>query len=114
MGVVMHSEQETEGLPRRFRPFTTQTWDKMTLLFKAFADPTRLRILHTLFDGERSVSDIARAVQLSPSAVSHQLSLLRLMRLVRSRRDGRTVYYTLDDDHVHTLFEQGLEHVSHD
>ena len=110
----MADERDTDGRTPRPRIFTTQTWERMGLLFKALADPTHLRIVYALIDGERSVSDIARAVQMSPSAVSHQLSHLRLMRLVRSRRDGRTVFYSLDDDHVQALFMQGLEHVSHE
>ena len=99
---------------RRLRPFTTQTWERMSLVYKALADPTHLRILHALIDRERSVGDVARAVQLSASAASHELSHLRLVRLVRSRRDGRTVYYRLDDEHVRDLFMRGLDHATHD
>jgi len=87
--------------------------ERMTLLFKSFADPTRIRILHALLEGERSVGEIAERVEMTPSAVSHQLAFLRMVRLVKSRRNGRTVIYSLDDEHVHQLFRQGIEHVVH-
>jgi len=79
--------------------------------FKVLGDATRVRILDALSRAELCVCDIARLLTLSESAVSHQLRLLRGMRLVRPRRDGRMVYYTLDDQHIVGLFEQGLEHV---
>ena len=79
--------------------------------FKVLGDATRVRILDALSRAELCVCDIARLLGLSESAVSHQLRLLRGMRLVRPRRDGRMIYYTLDDQHIVGLFEQGLEHV---
>ena len=79
--------------------------------FKVLGDTTRVRILDALARAELCVCDIARLLGLSESAVSHQLRLLRGMRLVRPRRAGRMVYYTLDDQHIVGLFEQGLEHV---
>ena len=79
--------------------------------FKVLGDTTRVRILDLLARAELCVCDIARLLRLSQSAVSHQLRLLRGMRLVRPRRAGRMVYYTLDDQHIVGLFEQGLEHV---
>jgi len=79
--------------------------------FKVLGDTTRVRILDALSRAELCVCDIARLLGLSESAVSHQLRLLRGMRLVRPRRDGRMIYYTLDDQHIVGLFEQGLEHV---
>lgn len=79
--------------------------------FRALGDATRVRILDALSRSELCVCDIARLVELSESAVSHQLRLLRSMRLVRPRRVGRMVYYALDDQHIVRLFEQGLEHV---
>jgi ArsR family transcriptional regulator len=82
-------------------------------LFGALADPTRLRIVAALEQVELCVGDLAAAVGLSTSAVSHQLRLLRSLGLVRSRRDGRLVYYTLDDDHVRTLYRQALDHIEH-
>ena len=79
--------------------------------FKVLGDVTRVRILDAIARSELCVHDIARLIGLSESAVSHQLRLLRGMRLVRPRRAGRLVYYTLDDQHIVRLFEQGLEHV---
>jgi ArsR family transcriptional regulator, lead/cadmium/zinc/bismuth-responsive transcriptional repressor len=79
--------------------------------FKVLGDATRVRILDALSRSELCVCDIARLVGLSESAVSHQLRLLRGMRVVRPRRAGRLVYYALDDRHIVGLFEQGLEHV---
>jgi ArsR family transcriptional regulator len=79
--------------------------------FKVLGDPTRVRILDALAREETPVCDLAEMLGLSQSAVSHQLRLLRSMRLVRSRRDGRHIYYVVDDDHIAKLFKQGLEHV---
>jgi DNA-binding transcriptional ArsR family regulator len=79
--------------------------------FKVLGDTTRVRILDVLSRSELCVCDIARLVGLTESAVSHQLRLLRDTRLVRARRNGRQVFYTLDDDHIVGLFAQGLEHV---
>ena len=79
--------------------------------FKLLGDTTRVRILDALSRSELCVCDIARLLGLTESAVSHQLRLLRGMRLVRPRRDGRMVFYILDDQHIVGLFEQGLEHV---
>ena len=82
-------------------------------LFRAMSDTSRVRILAAVMDGERNVSVIAEQVEISESAVSHHLRHLRQMRLVRARKDGRGVYYALDDDHVAALFKLGLEHVRH-
>ena len=79
--------------------------------FKILNDTTRVRILDALARAEVPVCDLASVLGLTQSAVSHQLRLLRSMRLVKSRRDGRHIYYTLDDHHIVGLFEQGLEHV---
>jgi ArsR family transcriptional regulator, lead/cadmium/zinc/bismuth-responsive transcriptional repressor len=79
--------------------------------FKVLGDPTRVRILDALARAEVAVCDLAGLLGLTQSAVSHQLRLLRSMRLVRSRRDGRHIYYAVDDDHIAKLFKQGLEHV---
>ena len=79
--------------------------------FRALGDPTRVRILDALSHGELCVCDLAALVGMSESAVSHQLRLLRNLRLVRPRRDGRMVFYALDDRHIITLFRQGLRHV---
>jgi len=80
-------------------------------LFKTLGDPTRVKILLALMQGELCVCDLAAVVGISDSAVSHQLRVLRASRLVKFRREGKVVYYALADDHVRRLFEQGLEHV---
>ncbi|MGH9347205.1 MAG: ArsR/SmtB family transcription factor [Vicinamibacterales bacterium] len=80
-------------------------------IFKVLGDPTRVRILDVLARGELCVCHLAQQLGLTESAVSHQLRLLRNTRIVRSRREGRLIYYALDDKHVLTLFRQGLRHV---
>ena len=80
-------------------------------LFKGFADTTRVRILYALTGGELCVTDISQQVELSQSAVSHQLRLLKQMQLIRFRREGKNILYSLADDHVKTILEMGLEHV---
>ena len=83
-------------------------------LFKTFGDITRLRILELLADnGDICVNDIAEELSMTQSAVSHQLKVLKQARLVRSRRDGKQIYYALDDEHVHSLLSIGIEHVLH-
>ena len=80
-------------------------------LFKGFADPTRVHILYLLAEQELCVTDIAEKVELSQSAISHQLRLLKQMRLIKYRREGKNILYSLADDHVKTILEMGLEHV---
>jgi DNA-binding transcriptional ArsR family regulator len=80
--------------------------------FRILGDPTRVRIVDALASGQLCVHEISERIGLSESAVSHQLRLMRSMRIVRGRREGRCVYYTLDDQHVLDLFQQGLRHVS--
>ena len=82
-------------------------------LFKTLGDPNRLRIISVLMRHELCVHDIIELVGLSQSAVSHQLRVLRQMRLVRTRKEGRHVYYALDDEHVYELFRLSLEHIRH-
>jgi DNA-binding transcriptional ArsR family regulator len=82
-------------------------------LFRALSDTSRVRIVSALVEGEMNVSALAEAVGISESAVSHHLRGLRQMRLVRGRKDGRQVFYSLDDDHIEALFRLGLDHVRH-
>src|ERR1051326_1086563 len=98
-------------LPRR-PPLTDESAAALAETFKVLGDATRVRILDALSRSELCVHDLAGRVGISESAVPHQLRLLRGMRLVRPRRDGRNIYYALDDAHIVGLFEQGLEHVS--
>jgi DNA-binding transcriptional ArsR family regulator len=83
-------------------------------LFKALGDPTRVKILFSLMTRELCVCDLTAVIGISESAVSHQLRILRTLRLVKFRREGKILYYSLADDHVEKLFTQGLEHVTED
>lgn len=82
-------------------------------LFSALSDTSRVRIIAALVDGEMNVGALALSVDISESAVSHHMRHLRQMRLVRARKEGRYVFYALDDDHINDLFRCGLEHVLH-
>lgn len=86
-------------------------FEQLAEFFKMFSTPTRLQILHTLVDTEKCVYDIAQELELSQSAISHQLSILKQGRLVKNRRDGKTIYYSLLDSHVLTIIAQGMEHI---
>lgn len=79
--------------------------------FQALSDPTRLKILHALSQAELCVCDLAALLGMSSPAVSHHLRLLRALKLVKYRREGRMAYYALDDEHIERLFRQGLEHI---
>jgi len=87
------------------------TIDAIAELFKGFADPTRVHILSLLVERELCVTDIAEAVEISQSAISHQLRLLKQMHLIKFRREGKNILYSLADDHVRTILQMGLEHV---
>lgn len=80
-------------------------------LFKMFSDSTRIKILYELFDGEKSVTEICDDIEMNQSAVSHQLRALKSSKLIRSRRDGKSVMYSLADDHVKTIIAMGKEHI---
>ena len=81
-------------------------------LFKVFGDTTRVKILYALFENELCVNDIAQCLNTTPSAVSHQLRILKSSKLVRFRREGKTVFYALDDDHVRSMIALGLDHIA--
>lgn len=85
----------------------------LSQVFKALGDPTRLKIIYVLSKNSLCVCDIAYLLDMTQSAISHQLRILRNLRLVKSQRKGRLVIYSLDDDHVLELFNQGLDHVQH-
>ena len=80
-------------------------------LFKVFGDTTRIRILYVLFEAEMCVCDIAEILNMTQSAISHQLRVLKQARLVRNRREGKQIYYSLADDHVRTIIGQGMDHI---
>lgn len=93
------------------QPIDHAALERLTDIFRVLGDPTRLRMLDALSRGESCVGDLAARLGLTESAVSHQLRLLRTARLVRARRDGRMIFYSLHDTHVLTLFDQALRHV---
>ena len=80
-------------------------------LLKNFSDSTRIRILYHLIDNERSVTEISELLNMNQSAISHQLRILKNSKLIKNRREGKTIYYSLADDHVYNIIYQGIEHV---
>jgi ArsR family transcriptional regulator len=106
---VFHADAARVAEVRAAQP-DALTVERLAEIFKALGDPTRVRLLSALAAAELCVCDLATLLGLSESAVSHQLRLLRSLRLVRARRDGRMVFYHLDDDHIVRLLTQGREH----
>jgi len=98
--------------PRSTAIEDTATVEALADTFRILGDPTRIRIVDALAQGDLCVHELSDRVGISESAVSHQLRLMRTMRIVRGRREGRCVYYTLDDQHILDLFQQGLRHVT--
>lgn len=92
---------------------SSETIDEASRIFKALSDPTRIKILYLLSQEECSVTHIVEVLEMTQSAVSHQLSLLRNLRLVKYRREGNTFYYTYDDEHVIEILNQVLSHIDH-
>lgn len=86
---------------------------KLSEVFKVLGDPTRIKILYVLSKCEMCVCDIAELLEMTQSAISHQLRVLRTMRLVKFRKEGKSMFYSLDDDHILQLFNQGMEHIQH-
>ena len=90
----------------------TELYD-LAELFKVFGDSTRIRILIVLFEEEMCVCDISDALNMTQSAISHQLKILKQSKLVKSRREGKSIIYSLDDDHVRSIIAMGREHIAH-
>ena len=105
---VIH--EETVKRVEKNMPAETRLYD-LAELFKVFGDSTRIRILWALDEAEMCVCDISYLLKMSQSAISHQLRVLRDAKLVKSRKEGKIVYYSLDDEHVRKIFEQGMEHI---
>ena len=109
------SSKETVGEETVSRLLNEQPPDEILYelaeLFKVFGDSTRIRILYVLFENELCVGDIAELLNMSQSSVSHQLRILKDAKLVKFRREGKSIYYALDDDHVYHIIEMGMEHV---
>lgn len=95
---------------RRLLPQDEVLYD-LAELFKIFGDSTRVKILYALLEGELCVCDIAKLMEVTQSAVSHQLRVLKGSKLVKFRREGKTVYYSLADEHVISILSQGMEHI---
>lgn len=91
-------------------PEETELYD-LAELFKVFGDSTRIRILFVLFEAKVCVCDLAQALNMTQSAISHQLKILKQSRLVTSRREGKSIFYSLADDHVRSIIDQGREHI---
>ena len=107
----LNVHEDTVAQVLRLLPQDEELYD-LAELFKVFGDSTRIKILYALFEAELCVCDIARLLGLSQSAVSHQLRVLKASRLVKPRRSGKTVFYSLDDDHVRRILAMGMEHIT--
>lgn len=108
---IPHDHRAVLALLRREMP-SGELLDGLAALFRVFGDPTRLRILYALFESEMCVCAISEFLGMSQSAISHQLKVLRDFDLVSPRREGKTVYYSLKDDHVRSMIKQGMEHLT--
>lgn len=107
----IHAHEEIVEKVRQVMPGEDTLYD-LTELFRIFGDSTRVRILYVLFEAEMCVCDIAALLGMTQSAISHQLRSLKQSRLVKARREGKTVFYSLADGHVRTILDQGMEHVA--
>lgn len=106
----MHVNSDLVNSVREKMPDNEKLYD-LAELFKVFGEPSRIRILYVLLESEMCVCDIAQLLNMSQSAVSHQLRILKQSRLVKFRKEGTTVFYSLADEHVFTVLSQGLEHI---
>ena len=103
---------DTEAVERcRARMVSEQEYDDMSLIFDMFSDSTRLKIMSALFVNELCVSDLAALLEMSTSAVSHQLASLKKTKLVRTRKIGKLVYYSMADDHIKNIYRMAYEHI---
>lgn len=109
-GAFLHVHDQVVAQVRETLP-PEQTLSDLSELFKIFGDATRIRILLVLFQSEVCVYDLAKLLGMTPSAISHQLRLLKQSRLVKSRREGKIVFYALADGHVRAILDQGMEHI---
>ena len=107
----IHIHKDLVEKVRRELPGEDTLYD-LTELFRIFGDSTRIRILYVLFESEMCVCDIAALLGMTQSAISHQLQVLKKSKLVKYRRQGKTVFYSLADAHVRTIIGQGMEHIS--
>ena len=108
-----HDHKKTADFARSHLPSEDDLFE-LAELFKVFGDSTRIRILFVLFEAEVCVCDLAKALNMTQSAISHQLRILKQNKLVKSRRDGKSIFYSLADEHVRTIIDQGREHIEED
>lgn len=108
-----HIHKDVQDMLSKTLPDDEKLYD-LAELFKVFGDSTRVRILFVLFESEVCVCDLAEALNMTQSAISHQLRLLKQSKLVKARREGKSVYYSLADNHVRTIIAQGMEHLLED
>ena len=106
-----HVHEETVKRVNEIMPGEEELFD-LSELFKIFGDSTRIRILYVLFESDMCVCGIAELLGMTQSAISHQLAVLKKAKLVRYRREGKTIFYSLSDDHVRTILDQGMEHIT--
>ena len=107
----VHAHKETVDKVMKDMPEDEVLYD-LAELYKVFGDSTRIKILYVLYESELCVCDIAKLLKMTISAISHQLKILKQANLVKSRKSGRTVFYSLSDNHVSTIITQGMEHIS--
>ncbi len=106
----VHVHEEAVKKVQSHMPASEELQD-LADFFKVFGDRTRIRILYVLFQSEMCVCDLAQALDMTQSAISHQLRVLKQMKLVSNRREGKTVFYSLADGHIKTIMNQGMEHI---
>lgn len=107
----LHAHEDTVKAVKQIMPADETLYD-LAELYKVFGDSTRIKILYVLLEAEMCVCDISTLLGISQSAISHQLKILRQSDLVKPRRDGKTIFYSLADDHVKTIISNGMEHIS--
>ncbi len=107
---ILEVHEELLDKVKKTMPEETELYD-LAELFKVFGDSTRIRILFVLFEAEVCVCDLANALNMTQSAISHQLRILKQNKLVKSRREGKSIFYSLADEHVRTIIAQGREHI---
>lgn len=107
----MHAHEDIVKRVNSKMPAEETLYD-LAELYKVFGDSTRIKILYVLFESEMCVCDIAMILNMSQSAISHQLRVLKQSKLIKNRRDGKTVFYSLADEHVRTIINQGMSHIN--
>lgn len=108
---AMPSAYDTKKISHLIQNVSEDELSDLAELFKIFGDSTRIKILFDLFQGEKNVTEICDDLEMNQSAVSHQLKILKVSKLITSRRDGKAVYYRLADEHVKTIIAMGKEHI---